>query len=885
MRIVIIFLLTCHFLIGQSGLDLEKAQDLYDQGKKFYYDAEYREAAIAFDSCLAIRSAQLDSPHNLIFKVKYRIANNYMKLRNYEQSEDYLSSTLEDGKALFGPESDEVSRVLGDFGVLYSRKRQFSKSILWNQKSIDLKKKLYGSLSKEVAYTRMNNSNNYYGQGNYVKCINELKEILKIYDKELDPDDQNYNRVYLTLSQAYRKKGDLDNALVFAEKAVEIKLKNYEADHPSLRKYYDNLAKVQASLNQLEQSKSNFKKAEKVYEGYGSKEDLGSHLNDAARVYVQSGEFRTAQEMFEQAAELFKGNVRKQAIARSNIAICKYYSGAPDEGIEILESALRDDPDLENFLRLCEWKIEVNDMDGARLAYQEATAISVNGDDLSKVKLLVLSSKLDKSISVDRAWASINEAIEVLTKMRRKYLGSESKNYLNERLEGIFDYAVELSVDKYRLKPTEEQLADVYKTIEMAKSASFWDNLSEENAAYLGKVPADLIEEIEILKRGGEEMMLALEERMTALEMEYPLYYKRKYTLEVPELSFIKTQIDEDMCVIDYYVLEDSVYAVVLTSEGTDFISQSNTGELTFDLEWEYLKDKSISRVSIVPHRFIHFISFEEIINQETQDYFLYDFAFSYQVNIEALIKSRDLTTKLNYLGIAPTWTTTSDSKDFAFRNDLVPLPGASVEIDKAASYFKSTVLKGEDAKEEAFYLKAPDFNFIHFATHAKIDPTNELNSYLYFNSQEEGEDGILHTDEIMNTDLRADLVLLSACETGGGGLKSGEGVMSLSRAFQYAGAKSVLMSLWRANDHSAQPIILNFIKNYKNGMPKDVALQKSKIKYIEKADPLMRDEIYWAGFMINGDVSPIHTATPWGRSFLFIGLGICLLILLLKFA
>jgi hypothetical protein len=65
-------------------------------------------------------------------------------------------------------------------------------------------------------------------------------------------------------------------------------------------------------------------------------------------------------------------------------------------------------------------------------------------------------------------------------------------------------------------------------------------------------------------------------------------------------------------------------------------------------------------------------------------------------------------------------------------------------------------------------------------------------------------------------------------------------------------------MSLWLANDQSSIPIISNFMHFLKSGLPKDVALQKAKIKYLEESDPLMRDDFYWAGFVLNGDVNSI---------------------------
>ena len=121
--------------------------------------------------------------------------------------------------------------------------------------------------------------------------------------------------------------------------------------------------------------------------------------------------------------------------------------------------------------------------------------------------------------------------------------------------------------------------------------------------------------------------------------------------------------------------------------------------------------------------------------------------------------------------------------------------------------------------------------------------------------------------------------MILSACNTGNGKLSSGEGIMSLSRAFRYAGAESLMMSLWLANDQSSLPIVTKFVENIKKGMTKDVALQQSKISFLSKADPMMQDEFYWAGFQINGNIDPMISksrvsARPLGILFI-LGAGV----------
>jgi CHAT domain-containing protein len=101
-------------------------------------------------------------------------------------------------------------------------------------------------------------------------------------------------------------------------------------------------------------------------------------------------------------------------------------------------------------------------------------------------------------------------------------------------------------------------------------------------------------------------------------------------------------------------------------------------------------------------------------------------------------------------------------------------------------------------------------------------------------------------------------MVVLSACKSGSGNLKSGEGIMSLARGFFYAGCPSALMSLWDVEDMSASHIMRYFYANLKQGKTKDRALQEAKIAYLKKADPLSSHPHFWQGMIMIGNPEPL---------------------------
>ena len=107
---------------------------------------------------------------------------------------------------------------------------------------------------------------------------------------------------------------------------------------------------------------------------------------------------------------------------------------------------------------------------------------------------------------------------------------------------------------------------------------------------------------------------------------------------------------------------------------------------------------------------------------------------------------------------------------------------------------------------------------------------------------------------------FNAEMVVLSACNTGYGKLYTGEGAMSLAKAFAYAGCNSVVMSHWAAEDRSTSDIMQLFYKNLLNGDNKDVSLRKAKLAFLQTGDPKRLSPAYWNNFVVTGDVRPIPT-------------------------
>ena len=209
----------------------------------------------------------------------------------------------------------------------------------------------------------------------------------------------------------------------------------------------------------------------------------------------------------------------------------------------------------------------------------------------------------------------------------------------------------------------------------------------------------------------------------------------------------------------------------------------------------------------------------------------------------------------------------------------LPPLPSTRREVTSIAQVFGSAaeLHLGAEANESAVKAigrsREGGPSIVHLAAHGLIDERFPLESGVALTIETDydptaeapGENGILQAWEVFESvRLGADLVVLSACETALGKEQAGEGIIGLTRAFQFAGARSVVASLWSVGDESTAELMTRFYSNLAKGQPKDEALRQAQLAFVtgpivigEGEDAVERDlgrPFYWAAFQLYGD-------------------------------
>jgi CHAT domain-containing protein len=377
------------------------------------------------------------------------------------------------------------------------------------------------------------------------------------------------------------------------------------------------------------------------------------------------------------------------------------------------------------------------------------------------------------------------------------------------------------------------------------------------------------------------------EAMLTQLKKSNPSYYEIRFGSTENLIKETRLLLTKNQVAIKFIQTEKSMAAILITSDKLrlfrlDYMSiDSLSNEFKKlvskpDNKNIYLKDYSVTanllfqklfglfyneietkEFIIFPDGSLRLIPFEALVvdlqnnitSYKELDYLISHNSISYLHSVKASILSKKL-----ILG---------DKNEIAIFNPKYDgnenLNWTNNEAESIKDNFEIDLYEDHNASKDVFLNVSSQFRFIHFAGHAELNDEKPLSSYLRF-TESKSSDSHLTCSEIYKLPISCEMIVLSACETGKGAYHKGEGMISLARAFFYAGAKSVIMSLWKANDHTTSLIMRDFYAELSQGKQKHLALQKAKIKYLDKSNEINSHPFYWSTFIANGDMSSIKS-------------------------
>ncbi len=281
--------------------------------------------------------------------------------------------------------------------------------------------------------------------------------------------------------------------------------------------------------------------------------------------------------------------------------------------------------------------------------------------------------------------------------------------------------------------------------------------------------------------------------------------------------------------------------ATTISNNPSEYNHYANVAYKTVQLP----KKSCHKNLIIIPDGVLTFLPFEALITQRTtttnfakMHYLLNDFAIGYNNSATFYLNTIPFQhQKENVLGIFP-----------IFKNSPLELTFSQKELENLKDNFKGTYFEGNKATFQNFKSKAINYSILHLSTHASSGDIEEPASIKFYDQE------ILYS-QLYHLNIKPDLVVLSACETGLGKLYKAEGAMSIARGFQFAGAQNLLFSLWKVNDFTTSVLMEKFYKNIKSGKSYFDANHQAKLDFL-KDDVIpnaKKSPYYWSAFVYYG--------------------------------
>ncbi len=398
-----------------------------------------------------------------------------------------------------------------------------------------------------------------------------------------------------------------------------------------------------------------------------------------------------------------------------------------------------------------------------------------------------------------------------------------------------------------------------------------------------------------------------------------PGYYQLKYEVPAPlTAEKIRSGLSGGQLLVEYFEGQKTIFVMAFSKEYNHIFQIERTDSLLQDLAtfregtsgeqtapgpaftgaayrlYQQLLAPAIQHpaqttpvnvLRIVPDGELNYLSFEALLTEPASDaaadkapYLLKKVAVSYLPSSILLEKpgvtSTDPSIAFGGFGIeykegpqhyrlSP--DTSAAPSAVALRDKLGVLEYADDEVQSGKSLLGGKVWLNGQVTVENFKQKSPECDVLHLAVHGAVDENSPLNSALVFAPHPDsatGQSHLLRAADIYGMSIPARLAILSACNTGSGVLRRGEGVQSLSRAFTVAGCQSQVVTLWSIPDQSTSEIIRLFLEQLKAGLPKDEALRAAKLAFIQQARTTQHlQPNFWAATAVFGDVEPLYPA------------------------
>lgn len=782
--------------------------------------------------------------------------------------------------------------ILVNMGNEFQMTEDFDRAKQCYRQALDLSLTLFDEEHHYVLTLKSNLALLKLNEERYDEAREMLEEVLVARIKNLGEVHPYVADIYNNLGESYKREGLIDEAVNYHKKALGLRLRIYDERHPKIAESY-------TSLGNLSRGKGDYEQAIKYYD-----ESIRATKQPSYKA-IRESEDPLKNVNSSSKPALF------MALGDKGLALVNCYSKKPKD-IRKLELGINT---YNKAVELAErMKLEYTNQ-STKLAFSE-TVLPIYQSAALALNLMYQQSGLD-SLYVQLFELSEKSKAGIL---HENLLGAQAKRYAR-----IPDNL--LAEENYLLS----EIAHHQVEIEKNKNAQNYDSVLVEeledelfnfNHKYEGLIslfenqyPSYHRIKYQTKNASIHQVQSFLDDHTALVE-----YFLTDTTLFIFTITsdthnlITKTvPVDLDSLVRDFHqLLSDKLsleQSIKASKEG-----YLQKGHQLYELllkEPITALNESIEHLILVSDGVLMSIPFEALITKlnspqtnlkkgEGQtfrhlNYLLNDYEVSYAYSSGLLIEQLNKDARQEepskvFAGFAPSYQgfnkLMADAESQPMVSELVRsgnynLPGAKEEVAKIADLLNGEALFDDLATEKNFKSVASEYQFLHLAMHGLInDKQPSLSKLLFTPLRDSLEDNYLHAAEIYATQINADMIVLSACNSGLGFFNQGEGIMSLSRAFSYAGSPSVMHSLWNAQDKVTSQIMVSFYQGLEEGKTKAEALRDAKLAYLESAHGAYLHPYYWSAFVINGNYEAVDFDESGYTYVWFIGGGLLLLLM-----
>ncbi len=834
----------------------ELANSLNDMAALYKDKGDYSEAEPLLKEALAMRKRIFKGDHTVVAKTLSNLGIFYKLIGNIREAEPLYKEALAMRQRLFKGDHPDLAVSINNMGVFYNEIGNFDETELLYKEALAMRRRLFKGDNPDLAVS-INNLGFFYNEkGKYSEAEPLFKEALAMRRRMFKTDNPDLAQSINNIAFYYMNVGNYTEAEPLFIEALAMSRRLFMDDNPDLSQSMINLAFLYYKTGRNSDAVPLYEEAlamrRRLYKN--DHQDLAATINDLAIVLGTSGNHSDAERLLRESMDMYRNVFNNQSANLSENEKDKYWNTMKGKFELLLNYTLLNKKETTEILgytydnllftkgilaystkKMKERILSCND--------SNATGLFIKWSDLkmfiSKHSTLTANELIKKRINLDSLEAIANNLEKELSQMSSSFASEVKLKYFTwqDVQKSLKKNEAAVEIVRFRrsdMKGNTDSVCYGFLIVKPGKSGnSIKFVINQDGRSLENNFAKQYISDLNKKIRNEN-------------------YYDQYWAKIAANLKGVKKA----------YISPDGVY------------NQLNLATLFNPVTKKYLIDELDLQLVT---------STRDIINQSPNE--KYD-------NTAVLIgnplfkieKPEDIKIKANTESKLSDDYYLSEEAELTMRSGIYPLPATGVEIGKIASLladrkWKVDIFTQEMAIEDAV-KKANSPRVLHIATHGKflsdIDRTSSvfggsfdkqkaggnplLRSFLVFAGADSpdsikkklnNDDGFLTAYEAMNLNLdKTELVVLSACETGLGEIRNGEGVYGLQRAFIQAGAKTVIMSLWSVSDEATQELMSIFYKEWLGGKAKRDAFRTAQMKLKEKYP----SPYYWGAFVMVGE-------------------------------